>query len=615
MFERFVSSLFETGERSEWLEPLLSQRQRAYYSVAIGVWLIIFASLWIWWLQPEHNLGYLRLLLNSAVLGWLTLLPLYFLFFFSRAQRMSANTPLPRDARIAMVVTKAPSEPFSVIRKTLEGMLAQNVPHDTWLADEAPDAETRAWCKANNVHISTRYGIKEYHQANWPRRTKCKEGNLAYFYDRFGYDNYDFVVQLDADHVPAPGYLKAMIQPFVDDRVGYVSAPSICDREIENNWAARGRLVAESTFHGLLQAGYTAGWAPICIGSHYAVRTKALKEAGGLGPELAEDHSTTLILNAAGWRGVHAFDAIANGLGPKTFSDLVTQEFQWARSLVTILLRYSPIYVPRLKPHLKFQFLFCQFWYPLLSLFMLVIFLLPIVALLMGERFVDVEYYLFFLFFVGLEACACVLAVSWRDNGWCRPRNVKILCWEAFLFPFVKWPWVMAGTLVAVWDHLAGVTVGFRVTPKDNQGKEPFPWRAIAPYSFFALLSVGTVWVIDDPGDAAGFYIFATLNAVLYVAIVGAVIKDHVDQNGMPFGFGIIRNYAPLTRVAATIAFILAAVSPIAAFAPKAPISVEAITWGQDWFRITKTTYSVSGASVSGRNARRVEFHWPDWAQ
>ena len=85
--------------------------------------------------------------------------------------------------------------------------------------------------------------------------------------------------------------------------VGYVSAPSICAANAATSWAARTRLHTEAAFHGLFQTGYTRAFAPMCIGSHYAVRTKALQRAGGLGPELAEDHSTSLLINAAGWRG------------------------------------------------------------------------------------------------------------------------------------------------------------------------------------------------------------------------------------------------------------------------------------------------------------------------
>ena len=123
----------------------------------------------------------------------------------------------------------------------------------------------------------------------------------------------------------------------------------------------------------------------------------ALKEIGGLGPELAEDHSTTLMMSAHGWRGVHALNAIAHGRGPQTFGDLVTQEFQWSRSLCTILLKYTPLYFGKLPLRLKLQFGFCQLWYPLFSLLMLVMYLLPLAALLLDSNMVAVNYPDFFL--------------------------------------------------------------------------------------------------------------------------------------------------------------------------------------------------------------------------
>lgn len=65
--------------------------------------------------------------------------------------------------------------------------------------------------------------------------------------------------------------------------------PSICAANAAQSWAARTRMYTEAAFHGVFQSGYTGALAPMCIGSHYAVRTAALKEVGGLGPELAED--------------------------------------------------------------------------------------------------------------------------------------------------------------------------------------------------------------------------------------------------------------------------------------------------------------------------------------
>jgi hypothetical protein len=79
--------------------------------------------------------------------------------------------------------------------------------------------------------------------------------SFSLFNDHYGYDNYDFVVQMDIDHTPSTGYLKAMLQPFWNSRVGYVTAPSICDSNARESWVARGRLFLESTLHGTLQAG------------------------------------------------------------------------------------------------------------------------------------------------------------------------------------------------------------------------------------------------------------------------------------------------------------------------------------------------------------------------
>jgi cellulose synthase/poly-beta-1,6-N-acetylglucosamine synthase-like glycosyltransferase len=86
-------------------------------------------------------------------------------------------------------------------------MLRQDFPrpYGVWLADEDPDEETRRWCAARGVRVSSRKGVAGYHNPTWPRRARSKEGNLAFFYDRYGYDGYDLVAQLDANLVvPIP---------------------------------------------------------------------------------------------------------------------------------------------------------------------------------------------------------------------------------------------------------------------------------------------------------------------------------------------------------------------------------------------------------------------------
>lgn len=215
---------------SAWA-PVFGGWRRVEYLLGAGVWVAAIIYFWHWWLQPANHTYLVGSILVTAILAWVTLLPAYFIFLFFRARRPVGPLNLPAGSRIAMVVTKAPSEPFGVVAETLRAMLAQNVPHDTWLADEDPSPETLAWCREHGVFVSTRRGRADYHLHTWPRRTRCKEGNLAFFYDHYGYERYDFVAQLDADHVPTEGYLFEMLRPFADPAIGYVSAPSICDRK------------------------------------------------------------------------------------------------------------------------------------------------------------------------------------------------------------------------------------------------------------------------------------------------------------------------------------------------------------------------------------------------
>ncbi|ARO28094.1 glycosyltransferase family protein [Rhizobium sp. NXC14] len=514
--------------------PVFTGWNRVAYGFGILCWLAALGYFWIWWCQSAHIISWPAFVLVTAVLAWITLVPAYFIMIFLDARTISSRARLP-EGRVAMVVTKAPSEPFAVVRATLQAMLDQTgVEFDVWLADEDPSAETRRWCAEHGVLISTRKGVAEYHRTTWPRRTRCKEGNLAYFYDHFGYARYDFVAQFDADHVPTPTYLREVLRPFADPAVGYVSAPSICDANAAESWVARGRLYAEASLHGSLQTGYNNGWAPLCIGSHYAVRTTALRQIGGLGPELAEDHSTTLMMNAGGWRGVHAIDAIAHGDGPANFVDLAVQEFQWSRSLVTILLQYSRRYVINLPWRLKFQFVFSQLWYPLFSAVMAVMFLLPVAALLTGQVFVNVTYPDFLLHFAPMSIVLMLFAFFWRATGTFRPQDAKLFGWEGLAFVFLRWPWSLAGSLAAIRDHFSGSFVDFRITPKGRQQQQSLPLRVVAPYLALAGLCAAAMVFAGEAAAAQGFYLFAAMNLALYLSLTVLIVVRHAIENGLP---------------------------------------------------------------------------------
>ena len=512
--------------------PLAGTRGRLVLGLLSALWLISTTIAVIWWFNAVRAPTPEGLLFNSAVLAFdAVVLPLWVLIF---ARRMRRPLPDPKQPsfRIAMVVTKAPSERWEVVQETLRAMLDQDFPrpYDVWLADEDPDRETESWCEAHGVGMTTRRGISDYHRDDWPRRALCKEGNLAYFYDTVGYENYDIVAQLDADHVPATGYLRHIVAPFADPRIGYVAAPSICDRNAARSWSARGRLYSESILHGAIQAGCNGGWAPSCIGSHYAVRTSALKEIGGLGPELAEDFSTTMMMAAGRWEGAFAIDAEAHGDGPETVADCVTQDFQWSRSMITLGLTLGPQKLPKATWRARLRLGSCLAWYPLYSLAMFASFAIPVIALLAGEALVRVQLTAFYYHLI-LPLILLIGVAYWlRYLGGLRPKDAKVISWEAILFQLVRWPWAFLGSAQAVAGRITGRQFGFKVTPKGAAAGRSLPLRVITPYLFISVVSGLCVFLVRDPEGAVGYYFLALVNTVLYLGVASAVLILHLRE-------------------------------------------------------------------------------------
>ena len=528
----------------------------------------------MWWIQPAHTGSTLGLVVNSALLAVESiLLPIWFFFWLWRVRRPDPALNVP-DLRTAMVVTKAPAEPWPVVRDTLEAMLAQNfpLPYDVWLADESPSSDVLAWCTDHGVLVSTREGVPEYHRPTWPRRTRCKEGNLAYFYDRWGYELYDVVAQMDADHVPDPDYLRHMVVPFRDPHVGYVAAPSICDRNADRSWSARARLYAEAVLHGPMQAGHSGGCAPSCIGSHYAVRTAALREIGGLGPELAEDFTTTLMMSSHHWQGVFAIDARAHGDGPETLADCMTQEFQWSRSMMNVLLGVNGRYWRALSGAAKLRLGFCQIWYPLFAVLMLASIVTPLAAILSRTPAMRVSLGEFYLYF-GRPTAVLLAVVLWlRSLEWLRPSNAKAIAWEIVLFQLVRWPWVLLGCIQAAAGRIAGREFEFKVTPKGGTGAKPLPLRVVLPYLLIAIVSASPAILGLHAGRAHGYYTLALINVALYLSASIAIVVLHVQDHPPAIRREVFRRSAAKLAIAlgATAVTVFGILVPVSQLWPPA---------------------------------------------
>lgn len=526
-----------TDADPDLFESALTPGQQRFLNLMIALWWALIIVFGVWWFQPEHVGTTAGLVFNSVVVWFMLLVPVSYVSGLRGLRRVRRDLPLP-EARVAMITTRAPSEPFSEVRPTLEAMLNQDVnfPYDVWLADEAPTGEIRDWCASHGVSVSTREGLDHYHRSEWPRRTRCKEGNLAYFYDTHGYTDYDIVAQFDCDHVPAPGYLAAILRPFGDPDVGYVAAPSICDLNRSESWSGRGRLFSEAHIHGPFQLSHNGGLTPTCIGSHYAVRTSSLARAGGLGPELAEDFSTSYVIRLTGADGVFAIDAIANGQGPSTFAAMVTQEFQWTRSLVVLYLGLVWRTLPVFRLRLRLRFTYALLFSSMVGVVAAAGFLIAPLAVVLDQQWMSLNFLVFLLltFLVTLP----LIGVTWvlRRAGLLRPNDIPLLNWESAIFQLVRWPYLLHGAVAGVRQVMSHRQVQFRVTPKGGTGLEPITLKVVLPYLLLtcAMTAVGMWGTLAD--RAVGYAGLTILGAVTYGFISFFIPWMHLRE--LPDGVG-----------------------------------------------------------------------------
>ena len=505
--------------------PLLVGRDRLILAFLVVTWLAATVVFWTWWARVEHIVSLPLFIVATVALAYdLTLMPLSFVFFLLQARRPDP-VPAPDGLRVAMLTAIVPSaEAIEVLERTLTGMVHVRYPHDSWVLDEGGDPAVRELCAQLGAQYFTRKGRPEYNQPEWPFQARTKSGNYNAWFHEIGFARYDYFVQLDTDHVPEPSYLDEVLGYFQDPSVGYVALPSIYGNL--SDWPSRGSSEQNQVFHGPIQMGYY-GWArtPMIIGSHAAYRMAAVKEIGGFAKSRAEDHVDTLELANAGYTGVFLPKALAIGLGPQTLSDYLSQEHQWAFSMMQVLLKFGHN-KGRLNRRQHAVFLFSEFWYCLFAGSYLMLWLLPLLALLTNIPTVHIALLQFVAYGFPLTLLSLVTLLWTYRRGWLKPGNHFILSWQGLILSAARWPVVLSALVSAT------VSVLFRharftylVTPK---GKSITSLKAtlhnqltvIIPATITALILL--TYRLYHGGEAnrvAGYAFFALFSAALFTAV------------------------------------------------------------------------------------------------
>jgi hypothetical protein len=191
----------------------------------------------------------------------------------------------------------------------------------------------------------------------------------------------------------------------------------------------------------------------------------------------------------------------------------MVQEFQWSRSLTTILLALTPKVSSHLPSHLRWQFLYSQLFYPLRGSLSVVGVVLPAVAMATGQPWVRVDYPIFLLLWL-LYSLLTLLPLFWlKQLGVLNPPSSRLVSWEQMLFELTRGPWVLAGVLAACADRFWLGAHDFRVTRKEQQ-IQPLKLTFITPHLTLACIGALTALLLGHTaGDAKGYVLLVLISA------------------------------------------------------------------------------------------------------
>ena len=264
--------------------------------------------------------------------------------------RPPAERPPVTPGRSVDVYVCTYNEPQEVIAATLAGCRALTYPHTTYLLDDGRRPEMAELAKLAGAEYLTR-----------PDNSHAKAGNINAALSR---TEGELVLMLDADHVPMPDALDAMVGYFDDERMALVQSP----HDFFNHDSVQHYVVGrheQSLFYRVVCPGKDRHGAAYWCGSAALIRRAALLEIGGVATEtIAEDFHTTIRMQRGGWKSRYHDEVLVQGLAPHDLDGYLLQRDRWARgNLAVFTLPESPLRASELAPLQRLSYFASLFSY------------------------------------------------------------------------------------------------------------------------------------------------------------------------------------------------------------------------------------------------------------
>jgi cellulose synthase (UDP-forming) len=383
----------------------------------------------------------------------------------------------------------------------------------------------------------------------------AKAGNLNYAIFS-GETSGEFILTLDADHIPKPQFLKRVLPYFYtynlfsgkyeQNHIAFVQTP----QDFYNIPPGDPFGHRASLFYGPLQQGKDGMNAAFYTGTNAILRREALinvglqyfadeftkdekrldefQLVGGVSSNsITEDMNTAMRLHGAGWKSVYHNELLAEGLAPDDLSSTLKQRLRWAQGTIQVLLRENPLTKPGLTFWQRLQYFKTMYSY--FSGFATLIFIAcPIIYFF--TEIVPVKTYgsdfalHFFPAFI-------INRLTFLAATWGIPASEV---WRSEQYAIALFPLLIQ----AVWSVFTGQKINFQVTPKQRQSG--IYLRLVWPQLIvFTLTILGILWSIyrfaignlNNPWVHLLNSVWAIYNLLLLWAIIRASVWQPVKED------------------------------------------------------------------------------------
>lgn len=378
------------------------------------------------------------------------------LFYLTTWKSTHHQSTAPVPHRTVDVFIPTYNEPLNLLRETVVCAVSMHYPHKTYILDDGNRPE---------VHeLAQEFGCGYIARAE---RTHAKAGNLN---NALQLTSGEFIVTLDADHVPMPELIDQLISFFADPAVAIVQTAqdfyNLDSFQHLTKWEKRYAWQQQELFFGVIQPGKDGYNAAFYCGSPAMLRRQALEEIGGFATEsITEDMHTGIRLQKRGWRVVYYNRTLARGLAPQTFVGFATQWQRWGHGAMQVLRYENPLFGKGLNFGQRLCY-FASFYFYWMSFQKLIYVLTPIFCLLSGQFPLVAEPGVFVRYFVPYFAVN-ILATALLQGG-----LQSFLLSEQFN---VLKTHVLMSTIRGLFQRESH----FSVTPKAQS--PPAPWRNVWP--------------------------------------------------------------------------------------------------------------------------------------